>query len=66
MIRRIFNAILPQKSEVPESDYPRFTITENNMQKSDFEVTELSYEEYANYERRRTSKIVVHNRRNTT
>lgn len=53
----------PNQKEV----VPVFHITETLTPKSDFEVTELSYEEYVrftNQERRHASRAVVYDRRN--
>lgn len=68
MIRRFFNAISLKNSEMPESGVPNFTITENKSPRTDFEVLEISHDEYARYqsnERRREFKVVVYDRRRT-
>lgn len=67
MIKQFFNALLSKKDSVNESEVPVFKITENAPVKSDFEVTELSYEEYVRIvgqDRRQATTYVSHERRN--
>lgn len=70
MIKNLFNAIFNKKTaQTIEPSVPVFKITENAPTKADFEVTELSYEEYTKFlsnERRRASHPVVYDRRNPT
>ena len=66
MIKQFFNAIFAKKSEVQQPNVPTFNITENGPIKADFEVTELSYEEYAKFvteDRRKSIKYVNQERR---
>lgn len=51
MFKALLSKMLPQASTHSESHQsaPVFKITENPTKKSDFEVTELSYEEYARF-----------------
>lgn len=49
MIKQLFNSIFAKKSEAKKQNAPAFTITENGPLIADFEVTELSYEEYAKF-----------------
>jgi hypothetical protein len=67
MIKKLFNSIFAKHSEIQQPSAPAFTITENGPLKADFEVTELSYEEYAKFvteDRRKSTSYVNHERRN--
>lgn len=70
MIKQLLESILlkkAKKNKVSKEDMPAFKITENGPVKSDFEVTELSYEEYVKFassERRHQPQPVVYDRRN--
>lgn len=67
MIKQFFNSLLSKKESADESAVPVFNITENAPVKSDFEVTELSYEEYVRIigqDRRQATTYVSHERRN--
>ncbi|MDP3745177.1 MAG: hypothetical protein Q8Q76_12695 [Methylotenera sp.] len=67
MIKQLFNSIFAKKSEAKKPNAPAFTITENGPLKADFEVTELSYEEYAKFiteDRRKSTGYVNQERRN--
>lgn len=67
MIIELLKKILPKKNVVEQTTKPVFQITETILDKSDFEITELSYDEYVKYgaqERRHTSRAVVYDRRN--
>lgn len=69
MLKDLLESIFLRKSKVVASETPKFKITENSPVKSDFEVTELSYEEYVKFasaERRHTAQSVVYDRRNPT
>lgn len=44
-----FFTIFNKKPKQVKEDVPIFNITETHSAKSDFEVTELSYEEYLNF-----------------
>lgn len=67
MIKQFFNSVFAKKNEAQKPSVPAFTITENGPIKADFEVTELSYEEYAKIvteDRRKSTSYVNHERRN--
>lgn len=69
MIKQLLESIFLKKPKVAKEDVPVFKITENLPVKSDFEVTELSYEEYVKFassERRHQPQPVVYDRRNPT
>ncbi|NOT14712.1 MAG: hypothetical protein HOP21_03860 [Methylotenera sp.] len=66
MFKALFNKILANTSAHVEEATPAFKITENPNKKSDFEVTELSYEEYARFlsqDRQKTTKPSFEERR---
>ncbi len=61
MIKKFFNSILSQKveQEKEKENVPTFTITIAPPEKADFEVAELSFEEYTmfvNQDRRKTAR----------
>jgi len=66
MVKQLFNSIFAKKNEAQKPSVPAFTITENGPLKTDFEVSELSYEEYVkfvNEERRKSTRYVNQERR---
>ncbi|OGV78300.1 MAG: hypothetical protein A3I83_00310 [Methylotenera sp. RIFCSPLOWO2_02_FULL_45_14] len=68
MVKQLFNSIFAKKNEAQKPSVPAFTITENGPLKADFEVSELSYEEYVkfvNEERRKLTRYVNQERRNS-
>ncbi len=67
MIKQLFDSIFSKKNEARKPATPTFKITENGPMKSDFEVTELSYEEYTkimSQDKRQATSYVSHDRRN--
>lgn len=69
MIKQLFNSIFAKKIETQKPSVPTFNITENGPLKTDFEVTELSYEEYAKFvteDRRKSTGRINNERRNST
>jgi len=71
MLKEFLNAVFSKRliQKVIEPGVPVFKITQTELIKSDFEVTELSYEEYAKFtsnERRYITHPVVYDRRNQT
>lgn len=67
MIKQFFKSLISNQEETQELVKPVFNITENVALKSDFEVTELSYEEYVRMikqDRRQATSRVSHERRN--
>jgi len=67
MISELFKSFFSKKDEIQKPVAPVFNITENAPLKSDFEVTELSYEEYVRIigqDRRQATTYVSHERRN--
>ncbi len=66
MIIQFFKSFLSKKNEAEKPAAPVFNITESVPLKSDFEVTELSYEEYVRIvgqDRRQATTYVSHDRR---
>ncbi|PKO47975.1 MAG: hypothetical protein CVU29_00930 [Betaproteobacteria bacterium HGW-Betaproteobacteria-22] len=69
MLKNLLESIFFKKTKAVVPETPKFKITENKPVKSDFEVTELSYEEYVKFassERRHTAHSVVYDRRKPT
>jgi hypothetical protein len=71
MIKEFLSTMFFKKTneKIVESSVPVFKITQAELIKSDFEVTELSYEEYAKFtsnERRNMARPIVYDRRNPT
>jgi hypothetical protein len=71
VVKEFLNAVFTKKpiKKVIEPSVPAFKITQTELIKSDFEVSEISYEEYAKFksnERRYTARPVVYDRRNPT
>lgn len=67
MIKRFLKGIFFKASNIASSN-PEFVTTHNRNSKSDFEVSELSYDEYIEYagpERRVTTAEVETDRRRT-
>lgn len=48
-MNNFFNSIFSKKPEQTQNDVPKFNITENAPQKCDFEVIELTFEEFARF-----------------
>lgn len=68
MVKQFFNSVFAKKNEAQKPSVPAFTIIENGPLKADFEVSELSYEEYVkfvNEERRKLTRYVNQERRNS-
>jgi len=67
MIIQFLKSFLSKREDTQKPVAPAFNITENAPLKSDFEVTELSYEEYVRImgqDRRQATTYVSHERRN--
>ena len=68
MIKKIFHSIFSSGNNTQKSRVPELTIVENRPSISDFEVTELSYEEFTSRflteDRRKDSAYVDQERRN--
>lgn len=68
-MRNFLSSIFSSKPKAIDTGVPVFKITEAPAVKSDFEVTELSYEEYVKFsspERRHVSRPVSYDRREPT
>ncbi len=68
-MRDFLNAMFFNKPKAIDNGVPVFKITESPAVKSDFEVTELTYEEYVEFsspERRHVSRPVSYDRRKPT
>lgn len=66
MIKQFLNSIFSKEPKATQADVPSFKITKDEPVKTDFEVTELSYEEYAqfvNQDRRKATTYSSHERR---
>lgn len=66
MIKQFFSNIFSKKTEATKPSEPNFNITQDEPLKTDFEVTELTYEEYAKIvtqERRKATTYINHERR---
>lgn len=69
MIKQFLKSIFSKNTKAAKPDVPSFNITKDEPVKTDFEVTELSYEEYAKIvcqDRRQATTYVNHERRGQT
>ncbi|MDP3087163.1 MAG: hypothetical protein Q8M99_03070 [Methylotenera sp.] len=71
MVKKILNTIFSKKinQKAVASSVPVFKITQPELIESDFEVSEISYAEYAKFEndeRRQITRPVVYDQRNPT
>ncbi len=66
MIKTLFSSLFSKKNKTEKTVSPAFNIAENVPLKADFEVSELSYEEYVRImgqDRRQATTYVSHDRR---
>lgn len=66
MIKEFFRSLFSRKSTPEKAVPPTFNVAENVPLKADFEVSELSYEEYVRVmgqDRRQATTYVSHDRR---
>jgi len=49
MVKQLFNSIFSEQTNQVHQNVPAFTLTENGPKKIDFEVAEISFEEFEKF-----------------